>query len=264
MLRHIVQGMFHRIGFDVHRRADQELPYIQPIECAAERFQFWIASQHTRDWWGRPQVPMNAEVASLQALCSPGSVVLDVGAHHGFFSVLFARWAGPRGHIHAFEASAPNALVLDANVALNRLTNCTCTYAAVSNEPGQIQMNGEAVSGHPTGGPYVPQVTLDDYCTTVGIEHVDLLKIDVEGFEGQVLLGSQRILATRPKIALEIHLDDLARFGHSVDTVLALLPRDDYTGEFMIRPDWERLSPWEGRGSLPAQGVVNVFLRPRA
>ena len=264
MMRHIVQGMFHRIGFEVHRRADQELPFIQPIECAAEQFRFWIASQHTRDWWGRSQVPMNAEISSLQMLCTAGSVVMDVGAHHGFFSVLFARWAGQHGHVHAFEASAPNALVLDANVALNQLHNCTCTYAAVSNKPGRVRMNGEAVSGHATAGRYVPQVTLDDYCAAAEIEHVNLLKIDVEGFEGQVLQGSQRILATRPKIALEIHLDDLAQFGHSLDTVLSLLPREEYTGHVMVRPDWQKLFPWEGRESLPAHGVANLFLWPRA
>ncbi|MBI3866662.1 MAG: FkbM family methyltransferase [Planctomycetia bacterium] len=264
MLRQIVQRTFRRMGLEVHRRVSDELPYIQSIECGDDRFSFWIANQHTRDWWGRGKVAANAEISALKAMCPAGSIVLDVGAHHGFFTVLFANWAGAQGSVHAFEASSPNALALNANVALNHLSNCTCTLAAVSNENGQVQMNGEAVSSRPSIGRFVPQVTLDSYCEAAGIARVNLVKIDVEGFEGQVLRGSQRLLASRPRIALELHLDDLEQFGESTESVLSLLPREGYQGQIMIRPDWQTLKPWRGRESLPAGGVANIFLWPEA
>ena len=164
--------------------------------------------------------------------------------------------------MHAFEANAANALVLDANVARNDLRNCTCTLAAVSRCSGATRMAGEAVATANGHGREVAQVSLDDYCQFRGLTRVGLLKIDVEGFEAEVLRGAQRVLAGRPNIALELHLDDLARYGESAGSVLALLPLQDYRGKLMVRPDWHTLCPFDGPGSLPREGVVNLFLRP--
>ena len=204
-----------------------------------------------------------AEISALQSMCNPGSIVFDVGAHHGFLTILFAKWAGATGHVHAFEANPPNALVLDANLGLNRLNNCTRTVAAVGPCSGSIRISGEAVSSGPDCGRLVQEISLDDYFESAATSHVDLIKIDVEGFEGQVLRGCPRLLACRPKIALELHVDDLATFGDSVDSVLGLLPLDHYHGQVMIRPDFKTLSPWLGRENpVPLSGVANIFLWP--
>jgi FkbM family methyltransferase len=264
VLRRLVSKSLKKLGLELRRSADSDIPFIQSIDCGGETFLFWIANQSTKQWWGRKDVSYTSELSTLRSFCTPGSVVFDVGAHHGFLTILFSRWVGPTGRVHAFEPSAPNVLALDANIALNRLQNCTRQFAAIGSTAGTTEMNGESVANHSGAGRAVPRVALDDYCRTGNISKVDVIKIDVEGFEGQVLRGAQRLLAGRPKIALELHLDDLATFNDSAEAVLGLLPREGYSANIMMRPDWNTLKPWHGPQDLPSHGVVNIFLSPVA
>jgi len=55
-----------------------------------------------------------------------------------------------------------------------------------------------------------------------------LLKLDVEGFEDEVLAGALQILGLRPRIAMELHVEALRKFGRSVDAVLAPLMERGY------------------------------------
>ena len=71
------------------------------------------------------------------------------------------------------------------------------------------------------------------------------------------------MLESTPKIDLEIHLDDLARYGDSVDGVLGELPLERYTGRMIVRPDYTNFIEWRGRETLPLSGVVNLFLWPK-
>jgi FkbM family methyltransferase len=168
------------------------------------------------------------------------------------------------GRVFAFEASPDNALILQANVGLNRALNCEVVHAAAGAKSGTLQLVDETVGAEEDpGARSVPMVALDDFCLREGITSVDLLKVDVEGFEGQVLKGAQRILAQRPAIALELHLDALPRYGSSPDSVLALIELTRYQGRMMVRPDWVTLRPFSGIGDLPGSGVVNLFLAPR-
>ena len=55
--------------------------------------------------------------------------------------------------------------------------------------------------------------SLDTYCTQNDIRDVAMIKIDVEGYEGEVLKGAGKVLEYKPHINLELHLDDLKNFG---------------------------------------------------
>jgi hypothetical protein len=54
------------------------------------------------------------------------------------------------------------------------------------------------------------------------------LKIDVEGFEVQVLQGAKQVLSTRPKLAIEIHTDILSKYGTNVQDLLRLIDLENY------------------------------------
>jgi FkbM family methyltransferase len=263
VLKRLIRQGLASFGLELRRKADDSLPFIHTVRCGGEQFPFWIANQHARRWWHRPEVPLDAEMSSLRAMCPPGSIVLEVGSHHGFFTTLLGRWAGPQGQVHAFEANAANALVLGANINLNRLTHCTSHFAAVGSRPGTLLVRGEAVAT--TGGPgrEVKQLTLDGYCEEQRLARVDLLKIDVEGFEAEVLRGARGLLERGPRVALELHLDHIKRFGESARSVLQVLPTERYRGEMMTRPSWHELKVFRGPEDLPAAGVVNLFLWPK-
>ncbi len=262
MLKQILRKSLKQLGLELRRCSASDIPFIQSINCGGEQFHFWITHESTKQWWGRKDISYTSEFSTLRTFCTPGSVVFDVGAHHGLLTVLFCRWTGPTGHVHAFEPSPPNVLALDANIALNHLQNCTRQFVAVGSTTGIAEMNGESVATRNIASRTVPQMELDQYCCSENIQKVDVIKIDVEGFEGNVLRGAKKLLARRPKIALELHLDDLAKFNDSTEAVLDLLPQHDYKGSIMVRPDWNNLRPWHGQQDLPSHGVVNIFLWP--
>ena len=253
-----------KVGLQVRRAPDPTIPFLRTIACDGESFRFWIGNQHAKVWWDTPVLRMNAEFRSLKEMCRKGSIVLDIGAHHGMDTVLLARWTGPAGHVYALEANPENALVLDANIAANRLTNCTGIHTAVGATTGSLRLADETVDERNVLARSVPVATLDDFCSTNGLKHVDLVKIDVEGYEAHVLRGATRVLTSRPAIALELHLDCLARYESSAQDVLGRIDLTGYDIRMMVRPDWETLHAFTGAADLPgAGGTVNLFFRPR-
>jgi len=264
-LKKLVNDVLRCVGLEVRRRPDLSLPFIHKFALDDREIQFWITNQHAKRWWHKPLLEMNAEFRSLKSFCIPGSTVIEVGAHHGVHTVAMGNWVGDTGHVYALEANGDNALTLYANVALNNLNNCTCRHAVVGAVSGKIKLDGETVATKKHTGTQTTVISLDDYCTEFDIANVDLLKIDVEGYEAQVLKGARKIMSQRPKIALELHLDDIASYGSSVNEIAELIGIDDYYGEMMIRAkDWETLYPFQSITDFPQSGIVNLFMIPRS
>jgi FkbM family methyltransferase len=141
---------------------------------------------------------------------APGSVVYDVGAHAGFYTLLSSVLVGPRGRVVAFEPLQQNLAYLNEHLRLNRIKNVTVIDAAVSDGSGTASFKagpqtytGRLESG---GDAVVRTVSLDQLMHSGDIPPPDLLKVDVEGSELRVLKGARYILTTaRPIIFLETH-----------------------------------------------------------
>ncbi|HXU29407.1 MAG TPA: FkbM family methyltransferase, partial [Thermoanaerobaculia bacterium] len=148
-----------------------------------------------------------AERRLLARLLSPGDRVADVGANLGYYALLFARAVGPGGRIDCFEPEPQNLETLAENVRLNRLGESVRIHpVAVGEAAGNVRLdpglNG-VVTEH--GALEVPVRRLDDLDELLD-PPVDLLKIDVEGYEGPVLRGAEKLLArARPALFVEIH-----------------------------------------------------------
>src|SRR4051812_34977861 len=112
MLTPLLKRLAARLGVQLRRLPDPALPFIHTLAFEDSGFRFWIANEHAKNWWHRPRLELNGEFRSLKGLCRPGGVALDVGAHHGITLIPLARWVGPGGRVHAFEANPENALVL--------------------------------------------------------------------------------------------------------------------------------------------------------
>ena len=75
-------------------------------------FDFLLGDVTGGDWYGSA-LGLSPEYAFLRdRMTSPGDIVLECGAHHGFTTLLLANWIGPAGHITAFEASPSSAKIL--------------------------------------------------------------------------------------------------------------------------------------------------------
>ncbi len=216
----------------------------------------------------------------FHAQLGPGSRAVDVGAHVGSLSTL---WADRFDEIWAFEPNWALASRLHRTVGPNTVV----VAAACGAEAGPLQLRVPRHHGRPVAslgtlrpggsgdGQLVPVVRLDD----VVPRPVDLLKIDVEGFEVEVLAGAAEILSDRPvviieceerhrpgspaevhKLLAELGMSGLMVFGHAVLDASEFDPavhqanppsaegevRSDYVEQFIFVPD-EEVSQWRQR-----------------
>ena len=177
----------------------------------------------------------------------PDDVVADVGANVGLYSIACARRV-PRGHVWAIEPDPRNATLLRRHAELNEVADrITVVQAAAGAESGSIgfaalgipQAYVEGVQSSDITPIRVPLVRLDET-----VPQADVIKIDVEGYEGQVLDGSTGLLddgARRPRLlVLEVHLDFLPAAGWSRERLRTLLRDHGYRIDETALPD-ERL-----------------------
>lgn len=178
----------------------------------------WVSNQIFWNGWNAYET----ETLSLFfKLASRATVILDVGAHVGVFS-LVAGHANSSAQVFAFEPVAPTYQRLQTNVALNQLKNVRCFQSAlgdkdetteVFHQPGMTftaSLSREFMNWQPAwSSSTVTVVTGDNFVKENNIPRVDLLKIDTESTEPQVLAGMLKtIKRDRPKIICEV-LPDL-------------------------------------------------------
>ena len=148
----------------------------------------------------------------------PGSVVIDVGASLGEWTVPFARKVGCRGRVIAIEPAPRSAAALEATLAANALRHVEIIRCAIADHDGAAELavplvtspridTGTARLGPAPAGYEALQVTLrslDSMAAERGLSRLDLIKIDVEGQECRVLDGAAAILGRcRPVLVLE-------------------------------------------------------------
>ncbi len=174
---------------------------------------FWIDLRYGQFSWlvsGWHTAVIDSALAGLPE----DAVALDIGAHIGTMSRLFAsRFAS--GHVYAFEASPDNYRQLASNCA--SVTNITCSQMALGRNTGE-----ESFSSGVTApvlrrivpkGPNtisVPAMRLSDWIAQSKLRRLDFIKVDVEGFEEDVLVPARETLKVfRPLIVFEF----IARFA---------------------------------------------------
>jgi FkbM family methyltransferase len=183
------------------------------------------------------------EAGSLSALLetvAPGSVVIDVGANIGFFTVHFARRVGPTGLVLAFEPGRENVELLRWNVARAQARNVRIVDAALGDHDGDgtLFLNPVHPADHRIfrgrdGRPSRPirVATLDSFLADSELgARVSLVKIDVQGAEMQVLRGMSRTLkeATAAQLLVEFTPEALVEAGESPGAFLELFRASGY------------------------------------
>jgi len=142
-----------------------------------------------------------------------GDVVIDVGASIGEFTIPAAMKAGDDGFVLAIEPEPRNFAFLWMNVKLNKLRNVKLCRKAVANYKGwtTLYISNHGVTGHTlvpkreTKTIRVEVDTLDNIARDYGLDKTDFVKIDVEGFEIEVLKGADSTLNSAKKIVVECH-----------------------------------------------------------
>jgi len=139
---------------------------------------------------------------AIERCLRPGDVFVDAGASVGQMSFLASRCVGPSGQVLAFEPTPERCEDLEAGIALNGMTNVRAYPFGLDEVSAEKLLYVERGSpsmfdqSRTTGTLRVTVKRLDDVLDHARITKVRMLKIDVEGFEPNVLLGAARLLAS--------------------------------------------------------------------
>lgn len=147
-----------------------------------------------------------------------GSVVFDLGANVGHYSLLASSLVGPEGKVFCFEPVLRNLAFLRKHLELNHVTNCVIWDAAVGKTEGVAAFNPESspFTGHladeSDGALHVRVVKLDNLVASGELPPPDFIKCDIEGGEFDALSGASGILEKYgPVIFLATHAPEVHR-----------------------------------------------------
>lgn len=166
-----------------------------------------------------------------------GDVVLDLGSHIGYYTLMFSKLVGDKGKVYAFEPNPNNFAILKKNVGLNNCKNVVLVQKAVSNETGKVNLYFDEdfeVSSrmyNPQNKRYkhikVGSTRLDDYFKNTKI---NFIKMDIEGSECNAVEGMTNLLNYNRelKIITEFWPVGLRKYGKSSKEYLRLLSKQNF------------------------------------
>lgn len=176
-----------------------------------------------------------AERRLLRETLVAGAVVVDAGANIGIYSQFLSRCVGPTGVVHSFEPSSKNFRRLQS--ATRKLANVHLSQAAVGECSGRSKLyvsdklnvdhRTYATEGDSRRAVPIDIVALDDYFKPG--QRVDLIKMDIQGYELHALRGANRVLADNPnaKLLLEFWPYGLKQAGTNWIELIDTLERQN-------------------------------------
>lgn len=208
----------------------------------------------------------------LEKLSVSAQHIIIAGSHIGYLVLKSAQVTS--GHVHAFEPIEHLYECSQKNIALNPelRKKITLTHAALGERVGELKLYSEDIrssaiaysGGHVSHQNIVtaPLTTIDSYVKDRNINHVDLILLDVEGFEWNVLLGAQEALAYKPDLILEVSPRVLSHTSVTPDMFIekiiglgyTLSFIDDYSNEYSLVP-----YSIENARQFFARDYVNVY-----
>lgn len=170
-----------------------------------------------------------------------GGVFVDLGANEGYFSVVAAQRCGNEGRVVAIEPQLRLLPILQENLRLNHLHTVRVLNVAVTDHSGEVTLHltptmNSGASGlyrsakYPLSTQTAAARTLAQILDDEELPRVDLMKVDIEGFEYEALLGSRSVFADRRirVLALELHPTILASRGKDAREIVAMLEAAGY------------------------------------
>ena len=236
---------------------------------------------HRRDLIGRhiakygTHEPLLTQWLSAYLATSSLGIFVDVGANIGWHAIHAAQHKTVETVV-AFEPDAFNAWLLDRNLSLNGIGNAVVNVCAVGARPGLIRLHRykssnrgrhSILADYGYGSSLVPMIGLDAALEALGMADrpVLIVKIDVEGYEPEVIVGATQTLA-RADVAVIEYSPGLSRAGglaheDMLDRLYAAglrpyrLSSDGWTGESTVgkgRFDGQIDVIWIRAGKEPA------------
>lgn len=196
----------------------------------------------------------------------PGSIVVDAGANIGIYSQFLSIYVGPNGLVHSFEPDPENYAHLRATRF--RASNVRLNPLAVGDKTGPLilyasdSLNVDHRSYPSEDGPRkaiaIDSIRLDDYFESGA--RVDLIKMDIQGFELHALHGATRVIAENPtiKLLLELWPYGLRQAGCSAEELIDLLYESGFSILTLDGQNLRGSNRWADE-SFEADQYFNIF-----
>jgi FkbM family methyltransferase len=170
----------------------------------------------------------------FRTVLPPGGVALDVGANVGWHTLLMASLVGASGRVLAIEPNPALRHRLHDHLCLNHFSQAEIIPCAAADTERMMDFYAPAANDLDSGNGHVVEVgpaehggiirvetrRMDAIVSAAGIERLDLIKIDVEGFEWRALRGGESTIAKfRPHIVFEYNAESASRGGGTPELI---------------------------------------------
>lgn len=177
------------------------------------------------------------EINFIRRTLRPGDIVLDIGANGGIYSIIASKCVGSTGHVYAFEPSSREVELLQRNIEQNSLKNVTIIERAVGDNTTDVRfaiakdggLNALVDNKRPDQKiekwEYVPMISIDEFMNEFSLDHIDFIKVDVEGAEHLVFKGAKKLLKSRKAITILFEASNVnaVNYGYTVNDLFKQL-----------------------------------------
>jgi FkbM family methyltransferase len=240
-------------------------PYIKEYKHVKPGFDFWVPNEFFHSWYGSSD-EQGIESKETYKLVSSKDNVLEIGCNIGVTTLELRNIVGPMGYVVGVDITPTNIMYSHANIGLNMFDNVEVHCLGAGSSVGKLKIlpreNGRVAL---EGDDYIEiDVFTGDILMEYCPDGCDVLKIDVEGFEVEVLKGCRKLLKRKPKLLLEVHGSLLKNYNATLNDIYDLLEIDNYEGTMYVR-EFDLLLEFS-RENLEKykDEVVNLFLKSKS
>ena len=192
------------------------------------------------------------EVSEItKCILRKGDVAIDIGTLYGYYTLLFSSLVGDSGKVHGFEIDKTNYNTTRKNINFNSRQNIELNKIAISDKKSQIYFVnpqdlkenkgklknlglGYLTETKNTSNKKVNTISLDEYVKENKLNKLKLIKIDVEGYEPNVIRGMINTLRNlKPYLFIEFSSDNLARNNSTCEELYNLIKALNYNLYFI-------------------------------
>lgn len=220
--------------------------YVQGVRKRADGLEFEVDTRQEIDWCVLFHGDYEPHMRRLfGCLTGPGGVAIDVGANVGTHTLTLADLVGTAGRVLAFEPNPAIRKRLLANIRINGMSHVAVHAQALAEEDGNMQLRvpkaGSVESSNPGLASLVALETPhdlvevevrrgDDLLSGADVSRIDLIKIDVQGYEMHVLRGLESTIARfMPAVLFEFEDWAWSAADSALGDVVAFFGQRSYT-----------------------------------